>query len=219
MIEIRNVKKSYQLGSVTVQALRGISLMIERGDFVSVIGPSGSGKSTLLNIIGMLDRPTSGELLVDGISVETLSESSRATIRGRKIGFIFQSFNLVPVFNIYENVELALTLSGEKPSRNWKDRIMKSIQDVGLESHVRHKPGELSGGQRQRVAIARALVKEPEIVIADEPTASLDSENAFAIVELMKKLNESDNATFVFSTHDSRVLTYLDKVIPIEDGL
>jgi putative ABC transport system ATP-binding protein len=167
----------------------------------------------------MLDRPTSGELLVDGISVETLSESSRATIRGRKIGFIFQSFNLVPVFNIYENVELALTLSGEKPSRNWKDRIMKSIQDVGLESHVRHKPGELSGGQRQRVAIARALVKEPEIVIADEPTASLDSENAFAIVELMKKLNESDNATFVFSTHDSRVLTYLDKVIPIEDGL
>ncbi len=219
MIEVKDLRKNYQLGKVEVQALRGVSLKIARGDFVSVIGPSGSGKSTLLNIMGMLDRPTSGELLVDGISVETLSQSSRAAFRGKKIGFIFQSFNLVPVFNVYENIELALTLSGERPSRDWRDRVMKSIREVGLESHVRHKPSELSGGQRQRVAIARALVKDPEIVIADEPTASLDSANAFAIVELMKELNETEKSTFVFSTHDGRVLKYLDRVIPIEDGL
>lgn len=219
MIEVRNVRKNYQLGKVEVQALRGVSLKIERGDFVSVIGPSGSGKSTLLNIMGMLDRASSGELLVDGINVETLSQTSLANFRGRKIGFIFQSFNLVPVFNVYENIELALTLSGERPSREWKDRVMKSIREVGLEGHIKHKPSELSGGQRQRVAIARALVKEPEIVIADEPTASLDSTNAFAIVELMKKLNEAEKSTFIFSTHDNRVLKYLHRVITIEDGL
>jgi putative ABC transport system ATP-binding protein len=219
MIEVRNIKKNYQLGKIEVQALRGVNLKIERGDFVSVIGPSGSGKSTLLNIMGMLDRASSGELLVDGINVATLSQSNLAKFRGKKIGFIFQSFNLVPVFNVFENVELALTLSGEKTTRDWKDRVMRVIREVGLEGHIRHKPSELSGGQRQRVAIARALVKEPEIVIADEPTASLDSTNAFAIVELMKKLNETEKSTFVFSTHDNRVLKYLDRVITIEDGL
>jgi putative ABC transport system ATP-binding protein len=219
MIELRGVTKEYELGSTKVEALKKVSLLIEKGEFTSIVGPSGSGKTTLLNIAGLLDRATSGEVLLDGSSVEGLSSRERADLRGRKIGFIFQGFNLVPVFDVYENIELSLVLAKAGGSRReWKGRIARAIDEVGLSELAKHKPAELSGGQRQRVAIARALVKKPEIILADEPTANLDSKTAFSIIELMGALNEEESTTFVFSTHDDRVLKYARRILRIEDG-
>jgi putative ABC transport system ATP-binding protein len=219
MIEARQVRKVYELGRTKVEALQGVSLKVEKGDFVSIVGPSGSGKTTLLNIMGLLDRATEGEVLLSDKNVEKLPAKELAKIRGSRIGFIFQSFNLVPVFTVYENIEMSLTLSlSSGPKREWKARILKAIEEVGLSEYARHKPNELSGGQRQRVAIARALVKKPEIIIADEPTANLDSKTAFSIIELMRKLNEEEGSTFVFSTHDDRVLKYVKRIIRLEDG-
>jgi len=219
MIELREVTKEYELGATKVEALKAVSLKIERGEFTAIVGPSGSGKTTLLNIAGLLDRATSGEVLLDGVPVEGLSQRERAGIRGGKIGFIFQGFNLVPVFDVYENVELSLVLAKAEGGRvEWKDRITRSISEVGLSELAKHKPAELSGGQRQRVAIARALVKRPEIILADEPTANLDSKTAFSIIELMSALNQAERTTFVFSTHDDRVLKYARRVLRIEDG-
>ena len=219
MIELRGVTKEYELGRTKVEALKKVSLLIEKGEFTSIVGPSGSGKTTLLNIAGLLDRATSGEVLLDGSSVEGLSSRERADLRARKIGFIFQGFNLVPVFDVYENIELSLVLAkAEGSRREWKGRITRAIDEVGLSELARHKPAELSGGQRQRVAIARALVKKPEIILADEPTANLDSKTAFSIIELMGALNEEESTTFVFSTHDDRVLKYARRILRIEDG-
>jgi putative ABC transport system ATP-binding protein len=219
MIEVRDLRKTYELGKTKVEALQGISLKIEKGEFASVVGPSGSGKTTLLNIMGLLDKATEGEVLIGDRNVEGFKPRDLAKIRGERIGFIFQTFNLIPVFNIYENIEMSLTLSLSGGSRReWRDRILRVIDEVGLAEYVKHKPNELSGGQRQRVAIARALVKKPEIIIADEPTANLDSKTAFSIIELMRKLNEEEESTFVFSTHDDRVLKYVHRIIRIEDG-
>jgi putative ABC transport system ATP-binding protein len=219
MIELRGITKEYELGKTKVEALRGVSLKIEKGEFAAIVGPSGSGKTTLLNIAGLLDTATSGEVLLDDTAVEGLSPRARAELRGRKLGFIFQGFNLVPVFNVYENIELSLVLAkAEGTGAEWKKRITRAIDEVGLSELVRHKPAELSGGQRQRVAIARALVKKPEIILADEPTANLDSKTAFSIIELMSALNDEEKTTFVFSTHDDRVLKYARRVIRIEDG-
>jgi putative ABC transport system ATP-binding protein len=219
MVEVRDVKKDYQLGRTTVPALNGVSLKIERGEFVSIAGPSGSGKTTLLNIMGLLDKASSGQVLLDGRDVEGLSPRALAATRGGRIGFIFQSFNLVPVFNLYENVEMSLILAKDKrPRAQWRASVAAAIEEVGLSSFIKHKPAELSGGQRQRVAIARALVKRPELIIADEPTANLDSKTAFSIVELMRRLNEKEGTTFIFSTHDERVLKYAKRIVNIEDG-
>jgi putative ABC transport system ATP-binding protein len=219
MIELRGVTKEYELGKTKVEALKGVSLRIEKGEFMALVGPSGSGKTTLLNIAGLLDRATSGEVFLDDLSVEGLSSKALADMRGRKIGFIFQGFNLVPVFNVYENIELSLVLAKAEGSRgDWKRRITHAIEEVGLSELAKHKPAELSGGQRQRVAIARALVKKPQLILADEPTANLDSKTAFSIIELMSALNEEEKTTFVFSTHDDRVLKYARRVLRIEDG-
>lgn len=219
MIELRGITKEYELGKTKVEALKKVSLKIEKGEFAAIVGPSGSGKTTLLNIAGLLDRATSGEVLLGGESVEALSPRERADVRGRRIGFIFQGFNLVPVFDVYENIELSLVLAKAEGRRaEWKTRIARAIDEVGLTELAKHKPAELSGGQRQRVAIARALVKKPEIILADEPTANLDSKTAFSIIELMSALNVEEKTTFVFSTHDDRVLKYARRVLRIEDG-
>jgi putative ABC transport system ATP-binding protein len=219
MIELRSVTKEYELGKTKVEALRGVSLKIERGEFVALVGPSGSGKTTLLNIAGLLDRASSGTVLIDGSEIGGLSRNALAGLRGGKIGFIFQGFNLVPVFSVYENIEVSLVLAKAEGSRKeWKERITRAIDEVALGGLARNKPAELSGGQRQRVAIARALVKRPEIILADEPTANLDSKTAFSIIELMRELNEEERTTFVFSTHDDRVLKYARRVVRIEDG-
>jgi putative ABC transport system ATP-binding protein len=219
MIELRSVTKTYELGKTKVEALRGVSLRIERGDFAVVVGPSGSGKTTMLNIAGLLDRASSGEVLIDDEDVTSLSADQRADARGKRIGFIFQGFNLVPVFDVRQNIELSLMLAkAEGGRRAWKKRVARAIEEVGLSEYADHKPSELSGGQRQRVAIARALVKKPEIILADEPTANLDSKTAFSIIELMRDLNEAEKTTFVFSTHDDRVLKYARRVVRIEDG-
>jgi putative ABC transport system ATP-binding protein len=219
MIELRGVSKEYELGKTKVEALKNVSLMIEKGEFTAVVGPSGSGKTTLLNIAGLLDRATGGEVLIDEAPIASLSSRELADIRGRKIGFIFQGFNLVPVFDVYENIELSLVLAKAEGGRaEWRERITRAIAEVGLSDLAKHKPSELSGGQRQRVAIARALVKRPEIILADEPTANLDSRTAFSIIELMSALNQEEGTTFVFSTHDDRVLKYARRVFRIEDG-
>ena len=219
MIELKGVTKEYELGKTKVEALRGVSLKVDRGEFGALVGPSGSGKTTLLNIAGLLDKASSGEVLVDETPVASLSAGERAAMRGGKIGFIFQGFNLVPVFSVYENIEVSLVLAKAAGGRGeWRERITRAIEEVGLGGLARNKPAELSGGQRQRVAIARALVKCPEIILADEPTANLDSKTAFSIIELMRRLNEEEETTFLFSTHDDRVLKYARRVIRIEDG-
>ncbi|HNR87649.1 MAG TPA: ABC transporter ATP-binding protein [Spirochaetota bacterium] len=219
MIALKNVKKTYTLGKTEVHALRGVSLEIRKGDFVCVMGPSGSGKSTLLNIVGCLDRPNDGEVVINGTNVISLDRNSLADLRASAIGFIFQSFNLIPVLNVYENIEFPLYIKKEKISEaDKKDRIMRLIGEVGLTEYVNHKPDELSGGQRQRVAIARALVTKPQIVLADEPTANLDSETARQIVRLMRQLNDEEQVTFVFSTHDQSITEYATSIHRLKDG-
>ena len=219
MVNIVNVKKTYRLGKTTVQALKGVDLSVAKGEMICIMGPSGSGKSTLLNMIGCLDMPDSGEVYIDGRNVVGLSRTKLAELRAGKIGFIFQSFNLVPVLNVYENVELPLYLQirGVK-DRSVKARIDAILDEVGLSEFRRHKPDELSGGQRQRVAIARALVTQPEIVLADEPTANLDSSTALTILKLMKRLNEEEKATFIFSTHDPAITSFADRTCRLKDG-
>ena len=191
MIKTENIVKTYHLGKTKVEALKGVSLEIDRGEIVCIMGPSGSGKSTILNMIGCLDKPDSGEIIVGNSRITELSRDKLAEIRANKIGFIFQSFNLIPVMNIYENIEFPLHIKSEKLTAKEREiRIMKLIDEVGVRDYIKHKPDELSGGQRQRVAIARALVTNPEIILADEPTANLDSKTAESILELMAKLNK-----------------------------
>ncbi|MRN51858.1 ABC transporter ATP-binding protein [Paenibacillus monticola] len=219
MIVIKNVTKDYRLGETDIRALRGINLQIDKGDFSTIAGASGSGKSTLLNLIGCLDRPTSGEIWIGGTQVNIMTERQLDQLRLRTIGFIFQSFNLIPVLNVYENVELPLLIMKEVSTAERKKRVNHFIEAVGLQDFAQRKPSELSGGQRQRVAVARALVTKPQLVLADEPTANLDSKTAIEIIDLMKHIRSSENTTFVFSTHDPKIMERADKVLHIEDGV
>mgnify|MGYP003764650747 FL=1 len=203
---------------MTVPALRGVDLDIEAGEFTAVAGPSGSGKTTLLNLIGCLDRPTRGRLAIDGDDVAGYKPSELASLRREKIGFVFQTYNLVPVLTAYENVELPLVLLGRHTRVEIRDRVMSMLSEVGLAGFENRRPMDLSGGQQQRVAIARALVKQPRLVLADEPTANLDSENSGAILALMKTMNETRGATFLFSSHDPLVIGYARRLVQMRDG-
>ncbi len=218
VLELQDVHKIYRTGRVEVHALRGIDLAVEKSDFIAIVGPSGSGKTTLLNIMGCIDLPTSGRVILEGHEIHTKSPKELALLRRNYFGFIFQSFNLIPVLTVYENVELAINLKVKLPKSERRKRIMAILEAVGLADEHDRKPLELSGGQQQRVAIARALVKEPEFVIADEPTANLDSKTGAEIVELMRKLNEEKGVTFVFSTHDPLIMDMAHQVIRLRDG-
>ncbi|HVZ31106.1 MAG TPA: ABC transporter ATP-binding protein [Polyangiaceae bacterium] len=218
IVRIRNARKSYQLGKVTVPALRGVTLDVEPGEFLSIAGPSGSGKTTLLNLIGCVDLPSAGLVEIDGKDVSTLRERALTDLRLHTIGFIFQSFNLVNVLDVYRNVELPLLLQRVSSAAERRARIMDLLARVGLEGLVKHRPSELSGGQRQRVAIARALITRPKLVLADEPTANLDSVTGQTILDLMKELNREQKTTFVFSTHDPRVMAHASKIVRLVDG-
>jgi len=217
VLSVVSVTKEYRLGHTLVPALRGVTLEVDAGEFVALCGPSGSGKTTLLNIMGCLDRPTSGRVAVMNEDVLALSDARLSDLRSRLIGFVFQTFNLIPVLTAYENVEYPLLLQGVG-RRERQRRGSMILEEVGLREHARHRPDELSGGQRQRVAIARALVTNPQVVLADEPTANLDSETGLTILELMKQMNREHGATFIFSTHDPEVLRYADRIHQIRDG-
>lgn len=218
IIKIKGIKKEYPLGKTIVTALKGIDLSVQEGDFLSIVGPSGSGKTTLLNIIGCIDQATDGSYILHDQEISGLKDKDVTNIRLNKIGFIFQTFNLIPVLNIRENVEFPLLLMKKYSKQEINERVEKLIEEVGLSKYIDHKPSELSGGQRQRVAIARALVTKPDIILADEPTANLDSKTSEQILELMKKLNEIEKTTFIFSTHDPEVLKYAKRVVKIKDG-
>ena len=218
IVSIKDVYKNYTLGKTTVPALRGINLSIQEGEFVSVAGASGSGKSTLLNLVGCLDKPSSGEIWVGGSQVNTLSDWQLNQVRLKTIGFIFQSFNLISVLNVRENVELPLLIRRDISKQERSERVEKFIHAVGLADHITKKPAELSGGQRQRVAVARALVTHPKLVLADEPTANLDSKTGIEVIELMLAINKKYKTTFVFSTHDPRVMQRASVIYHLEDG-
>jgi len=217
VVETIDLFKDYKVGKVLFPALRGISLKIEDGEFIAIAGPSGSGKTTLLNIIGCLDIPTKGDVLINGTSITTLSTKEKAEFRKNELGFVFQTFNLIPVLTAYENVEMPLILVN-MPAEEKKKRVISILEEVGLSEFINRKSNEMSGGQQQRVAIARALVKNPSMVLADEPTANLDSTNAKEILSLMKKLNKKKKTTFVFSTHDSLVMEFAERIIYLRDG-
>ncbi len=217
IITIKNLVKRYPEGDTEFTALQDINLEFCRGEFAGVVGPSGSGKTTLLNIIGSLDSPTAGSVHVLGHEIGSLSHRESAALRNKDIGFIFQVYNLLPVYTVFENVEFALMLQKIKASER-KKAVMQALEWVGLADKHKKKVTKLSGGEGQRVAIARAMVKRPALVIADEPTANLDAANAHAILKMMKKLNTELNTTFLFSTHDEKVMTYLDRIIHLEDG-
>lgn len=219
VVEIKNVFKSYQLGTTQVQALQGLSLNIEKGEFAALIGSSGSGKTTLLNLVGCLDDADQGEILIEGVAIKTLTENEKSDLRNHKIGYIFQSFNLIPVLNVFENVELPLTIRPHLSEDDRKKRVMSALADVGLETFARQRPDQLSGGQRQRVAIARALVTEPSLILADEPTANLDSKTAHLIIDLMFELNKKRNMTFFFCTHDEKLMSRVQRIVKIKDGV
>lgn len=216
-IAVRNLVKDYSLGKTTVHALRGVDLEIARGEYLCVAGPSGAGKSTLLNILGLLDDPTAGEFVFDGVAISTLDDRARHRFRRERVAFIFQSFNLVPVLSAYENIEFPLFLQKVKTAERRK-RILQLADEVGIREYLGHKPDELSGGQRQRVAIARALVTRPQVVFADEPTANLDSANGAAVLELMRRLNKEEQTTFVIASHDQVVMGEADRLIRVVDG-
>jgi putative ABC transport system ATP-binding protein len=217
LIEMQNIKKDYFLGETVVHALQGIDLQIDKGEFIAIWGPSGSGKTTLLNLIGAIDEPSTGNLAIAGKEVRSLSDNQRSELRNETIGFIFQGFNLIPVLSALENVMLPLQIRGASLGEA-KAKALSRLQEVGLSEVIRHRPAKMSGGQQQRVAIARALVNDPSLVIADEPTANLDSETARMIIGLMRELNEKEATTFIFSTHDQRLLDRVKRLVRLEDG-
>jgi putative ABC transport system ATP-binding protein len=215
-VRVEDISKEYLLGRTLVPALRGVTLSVEPGEFMAVAGPSGSGKSTLLNLMGCLDHPTSGRVLIDGQDVAALGDDARSDLRAHKIGFIFQTFNLIPVLSALENVEFPLLM--RRGRDHPRQRALGALEQVGLREFARHRPDELSGGQRQRVATARALVTNPAIVLADEPTANLDSTTGDAIVSLMLEINRRQGTTFIFSTHDPRVMAHAHRIVRLADG-
>jgi len=219
LLELNKVKKIYRQGKIEVPALRGVDLEVEEGEFTTIFGPSGSGKTTLLNMIGCLDTPTEGEVSLSGKKVSDLSKKALAMVRRFNIGFVFQAYNLIPVLTAYENVEFAIRLTDHSSESQMKEKVLKILEEVGLKGLESRRPNELSGGEKQRVAIARALVKEPKIVLADEPTANLDSENAAGVVNIMRKMNEELNTTFIFSTHDPMVMKFANRYINLKDGM
>jgi putative ABC transport system ATP-binding protein len=218
IVSVKNAVKNYTLGSVVVPALRGVTLDVMEGDFIAIAGPSGSGKTTLLNLIGCVDTPTSGTVEVEGKDTLRLSERQLTTLRLHTIGFIFQSFNLVSVLSVFQNVELPLLLQRSMTGAERAQRVMALLDKVGIREYANHRPSELSGGQRQRVAIARALVTQPGIVLADEPTANLDSVTGQNILDLMKELNRTEKTTFIFSTHDQKVMSHANAIVRLADG-
>jgi putative ABC transport system ATP-binding protein len=217
IIKLKNVWKIYKMGEVDVVALRGVNLEIEKGKFLAILGPSGSGKSTMMNMIGSLDTPTKGDVYLDEINICTLSESDLAILRGKKIGFVFQTFNLISTLNAMENVTLPMIFQGVfKEERISKAK--KILTRVGLSHRLTHRPSELSGGERQRVAIARALANDPEIILADEPTGNLDSKSGADIIKLLSELNKDDNKTVIMITHDKTIAKYADRIEYLKDG-
>jgi putative ABC transport system ATP-binding protein len=220
IVELQDVRKVYPLGKVEVEAVKGVSFCIEKGDFISIAGPSGSGKTTILNMIGCVDRPTAGTVRIGDRPTKDLKDKELTALRHETLGFIFQSFNLIPVLSVFENIEFPLLLGKQGPrGKERSDWIEYLIEEVGLTQWRKHKPNELSGGQRQRVAIARALATKPQIVLADEPTANLDSGTGEQILELMKKINREMSTTFIFSTHDATIVSLADHIIRLRDGL
>jgi putative ABC transport system ATP-binding protein len=218
LVEIKNVTKEYRLGDSTVSALRNIDLTIEKGVYMALAGPSGSGKSTLLNLIACIDVPSRGEILINGEDVRSKNERQLAALRARTIGFIFQTFNLLPVLSAEENIEYPLLQFDDIAPRERRERVRRYLAIVGLEQHASHRPNQLSGGQRQRVAIARALAIHPKLVLADEPTANLDHQTGKRILKLMRRLNRETGVTFIFSTHDPQVIDMADRRVDLEDG-
>jgi len=217
VVSLTGVSKTYTVGEVDVPALKGVTFDIPRRRFSVIVGPSGSGKTTLLNLIGCLDTPTAGRVMVAGQDVATLADNAISDFRARRVGFIFQNFSLIPVFSAYENIEYPLLLLG-LPAADRRRRATKMLEAVGLADHGRQRPNQLSGGQKQRVAIARALVKEPDFVLADEPTANLDSQTGASIIQLMRRMQEEYSTTFVFSTHDHQLMSHADDTFTIRDG-
>ena len=218
LLEMKELTKIYDQGKIEVPALRGIDLTVEAGEFTTIFGPSGSGKTTLLNLIGCLDQPTSGTISFDGKKLEDLDKKGLAMIRRHNVGFVFQSYNLIPVLTAYENVEFAIRLVNKYDKAEINERVLKILEAVGLEGLEHRKPNELSGGQKQRVAIARALVKQPKLILADEPSANLDSKTSEEVLQVMLKMNQELRTTFIFSTHDPRVMEYARRLIEIRDG-
>lgn len=218
LVVARELFKSYNTREVEVRALRGVSFDVETGSFTSFVGPSGSGKTTLLNLIGCLDKPTSGGLEVAGLDVTRLNRREAAAFRGENIGFVFQSFNLIPVLTVFENIEYPLVMVQDRPASERRRRILELLDAVGMGNQKDKLPEQLSGGQKQRVAIARALVTRPKLVLADEPTANLDHDTAYTIIKLMRKIKDELNTAFIFSTHDTRIIGEVEVVCTLEDG-
>lgn len=218
LIRLENVSKVYQTGEVPVQALNRINLEIQKESFVSFIGPSGSGKSTLLNLIGCLDKPTEGKVFVNNIDVGLFNRTESAAFRGKTIGFVFQNFNLIPVLTVYENVEYPLLMLDHLPSKERNDRVSRLLEKVGMTDQKKKYPNQISGGQKQRVAVARALVTNPQIVLADEPTANLDHATAFKVINIMHEMTNEFGTTFIFSTHDPKIVGEAEVIYTLEDG-
>ena len=217
IVELKGVTKIYRQGTVEVHALRGLDLRIEPGEFVAIVGPSGSGKTTALNLIGALDKPTDGRVLLEGRELSSLSQRALSRMRRDRIGFVFQAYNLIPVLSAYENAESVMVLQGV-PKAKRRAKVMKLLADVGLEGLEGRRPHQMSGGQQQRVAIARAIAAEPAVILADEPTANVDSETAERLLDLMSTLNREHGLTFVFSTHDDRVMRHARRIVHLVDG-
>ena len=216
--KVSNTTRVFKIGEVETKALRGVNLSIENGEFTALVGPSGSGKTTLLQLIGLLDKPTTGNVTINGQDATNLNRNQRADLRKNAIGFVFQFFALIPTLTAYENVEMPLLLNGTKPAQR-KARVNQMLEAVGLSDRAHHRPDQLSGGQQQRVAVARALATNPKLILADEPTANLDTENGKQVMEIMQKLNKDTGVTFVFATHDPRVISYAKRVVTLRDGL
>lgn len=219
LLKLKKVKKIYQQGKIEVPALRGVDMTVEEGEFTTIFGPSGSGKTTLLNMIGCLDTPTEGDIHLNDNKISDLSKKELAMTRRHNIGFIFQGYNLIPVLTAYENVEFAIRLIGHLSEKEMREKVLKILEEVGLKGKESRRPGELSGGEKQRVAIARALVKQPKIILADEPTANLDSETAQDVIKNMVNMNQESGTTFIFSTHDPQIMEFARRFINLKDGM
>jgi putative ABC transport system ATP-binding protein len=216
--KVTNATRVFKIGEVETKALRGVNLSIEDGEFTALVGPSGSGKTTLLQLIGLLDKPTTGNVTINGKDATNLNRNQRADLRKNAIGFVFQFFALIPTLTAYENVEMPLLLNGTKAADR-KKRVNEMLEAVGLADRAHHRPDQLSGGQQQRVAVARALATNPKLILADEPTANLDTENGKQVMDIMQRLNKETGVTFVFATHDPRVIKYAKRVVTLRDGL